>query len=77
MATTPEIGLYVTPASDTTTDLIVWLQNIAGESDSSNMALIDAAVKSVREWQSRKDVTPITWGMLKNGLGGGSSGNGG
>lgn len=77
MATTPEIGLYVTPASDTTTDLIVWLQNIAGDSALSNMMLIDAAVGAVREWQDRKDATPITWGMLKNGLGGNISGTGG
>lgn len=67
MGKSPKLGLHLIPET-TTENFLDWRLKENGETDDSNMMILDAAVGAVQEWQGSIDSTPITWGMLKNGL---------
>lgn len=67
MSKSPKLGLHLIPEK-TTENFLDWRLKENGENDGSNMMILDAAVGAVQEWQGSIDSTPITWGMLKNGL---------
>lgn len=68
MNKSPKLGLHLTPAT-TDEHFLDWRLAENGDGEDSNMMILDDAVGVVQEWQESKDSTPITWAMLKNGLG--------
>lgn len=68
MSKSPKLGLHLTPET-TDESFIDWRLAENGDGDDSNMMILDTAVGAVKERQENIDSTPITWAMLKNGLG--------
>jgi len=77
MSTSPNLGLTLTPESESSKRFIDFRTELAGDQSTSNMMKIDAAIKEDRDaidaleedTESLK-TTPFTWGMLKNGFSG-------
>lgn len=67
MSKSPKLGLHLVPEK-TTENFLDWRLKENGEEDDSNMMILDAAVGAVQDWQESINNSPITWGMLKNGL---------
>lgn len=69
MATTPNIGLTTTALTDTTKTFRTFRNELAGTASTSNMMIIDTEVGALKTWKSGLNQSPLTWGMLKYGLG--------
>lgn len=69
MPESPTIGLHLTPESEETKIFREWRTEMSGDDENSNLMIIDSAFKDVQDKITEIDSTPITWGMLKNGLG--------
>lgn len=70
MALSPNIGLTLTPESEISKRFIDFRTELAGDSDGSNMMIIDAEIQAVKDRCGSLEDTPFTWGMLKNGFSG-------
>lgn len=68
MSKSPKLGLTLTPEA-TDIHFLDWRLAENGDGEDSNMMILDAEVGAVKERQESIDGTPITWAMLKNGLG--------
>ena len=68
MALSPKLGLTLTPASESTKKFIDFRSELAGDSATSNMMIIDTELGKVIDRCEEYDTTPFTWGMLKTGL---------
>lgn len=62
MAKTPNINLTTTALTDTTKTFKTFRDEMAGTGATSNMMIIDKEIGAIK-------TTPLTWGMLKYGLG--------
>ncbi len=69
MAKSPKLGLTLTPSSESTKKFLAFRTEMAGDSPTSNMMILDAAVGKVADRCEEYDTQAFTWGMLKNGLG--------
>ena len=69
MAKSPKLGLTLTPASESTKKFLEFRTEMAGDSPTSNMMILDAAVGKVADRCEEYDTQPFTCGMLKSGLG--------
>lgn len=67
MSKSPNIGLTLTPSSDNEKKFLAFRTEIAGDSDESNMMILDKEIAALKA-QYGVLVTQITWGHLKNGL---------
>lgn len=68
MSKSPNLGLNLTPET-TDKSFIDWRLEENGEGTESNMMILDTEVGAVKDRQTSIDSTPVTWAMLKNGLG--------
>lgn len=68
MIKSPKLGLHLTPET-TDESFVDWRLAENGDAAGSNMMILDAEVGTVKERQESIDGTPVTWAMLKNGLG--------
>lgn len=68
MSKSPNLGLHLTPET-TDENFLDWRLAENGDGEDSNMMILDTEVGAVKERQESIDSTPITWAMLKNGLG--------
>lgn len=67
MSESPKLGLHLTPET-TAENFRDWRLKQNGEGDDSNMNILDAAVGALQDKQEALEDTPVTWGMLRNGL---------
>lgn len=68
MATSPKLGLALTSSSESTKKFIDFRTELAGDSPTSNMMILDTEVGKVIDRCNEYDTKPFTWGMLKNGF---------
>lgn len=68
MDKSPILGLHLTPEAETTKLFKEFRLELAGDTEGSNMIIIDNAIKALMERCNALETTPITWGMLKNGI---------
>lgn len=68
MSKSPKLGLHLTPET-TDEHFLDWRLAENGDGEGSNMMILDTVVGAVKERQENIDSQPITWAMLKNGLG--------
>ena len=68
MANTPNYQFDLVSENETNRDLIDWVQRLSGTADTSNMMKIDQLLRELEERLDSVDVSPVTWGMLKNGF---------
>ncbi|MBQ5824907.1 MAG: hypothetical protein IIW48_08880 [Clostridia bacterium] len=73
MDKSPILGLHLTPEAETTKLFKEFRLELAGDTEDSNMIIIDNAIKALIERLDALETTPITWGMLKNGFNNSSS----
>lgn len=56
MAETENLGMYVVPYDDRTTNLIDWMQKLMGTADTSNMMILDRAVAALQNDKANRVV---------------------
>ena len=74
MNKSPNLGLHLTPASNTGKTFLDYRTELSGDQSDSNMMVIDQEIGGIK----RSISSPVTWEMLSKGIssGGGSSGGG-
>ena len=71
MSKSPNINLSLTPRSEGSKKFIDFRTELAGDSEESNMMIIDneiAAIKKRCDGYDGVHEAPFTWGMLKSGF---------
>ena len=68
MNKSPNIGLNLTPYSESSKTFIDFRTELAGDSESSNMMIIDSEIEQLKTKNETISGTPFTWGMLKGGI---------
>lgn len=68
MATSPKLGLTLTPASEDSKTFLDFRTELSGDQSTSNMMILDTEVGNLKEKCEEYDTHPFTWGMLKSGL---------
>ena len=57
MATiTPNIGLHITPTSDTTKKVVDWRKELCGDESTSNMMIIDTEINNLQDNKAEKSI---------------------
>lgn len=54
--TTPNIGLHVTPDTDTVKNVLTWRGEIAGDEPTSNMMIIDTEINNLQDNKAAKSI---------------------
>lgn len=68
MSKSPNIGLTLTPYSESSKKFIDFRTELAGDGEDSNMMIIDSEIGILKTQAETISGTPFTWGMLKGGF---------
>lgn len=68
MSKSPNIGLTLTPRDETSKNFQDFRTELAGDAEDSNMMILDKEVSDLKGRCDSLEATPVTWGMLMNGL---------
>lgn len=63
----PYLNLTLTPESDNQKKFSVWRVELTGDSEDSNMMILDTKIHEIEESLNGVKQKAFTWGDLKNG----------
>lgn len=67
MDKSPNLGLHLTPESDSQKKFIDYRTELSGDGGDSNMMILDAKMKELMDSIDKCRKKAFTWGDLKNG----------
>lgn len=67
MDKSPNLGLHLTPEADVQKKFLQYRVELSGDTDDSNMMILDAAIQSLIDQVKQCQTTVYTWGDLKKG----------
>lgn len=76
MDKSPNLGLHLTPETDVQKKFLQYRVELSGDTDDSNMMILDTAIQKLIDQVKQCQTTVYTWGDLKKGSASSTTGEG-